>query len=104
MSQPYMVVNIGSGVSFLKVRPLSQMGPTEDGSAGNFPRFERCGGTAMGGATFWGMARLITDVRCGSLLCVPPLLLTWLPLACRRRRLRKRWIYAELATQSGSIS
>ena len=63
LSQPYMVVNIGSGVSFLKVRPLhfSQMGPTDDGSAGTFPRFERCGGTAMGGATFWGMARLITD-------------------------------------------
>lgn len=59
--QPYMVVNIGSGVSILKVRPLSQMGPTDDGSAGTFPRFERCGGTAMGGATFWGMARLITD-------------------------------------------
>lgn len=61
LTQPYMVVNIGSGVSFLKVRPLSQMGPTDDGSAGSFPRFERCGGTAMGGATFWGMARLITD-------------------------------------------
>lgn len=61
LCQPYMVVNIGSGVSFLKVRPLSQMGPTDDGSAGTFPRFERCGGTAMGGATFWGMARLITD-------------------------------------------
>jgi pantothenate kinase len=55
LSQPYMVVNIGSGVSFLKVRPLSSM----DG--GSFPRFERCGGTAIGGATFWGMARLMTD-------------------------------------------
>ena len=46
LSHPYMVVNIGSGVSFLKVRPLCSM----DG--GSFPRFERCGGTAIGGATF----------------------------------------------------
>ena len=45
--QPFMVVNIGSGTSMLKVHP--------DGS------FESVGGTSMGGGTFWGLCRLITS-------------------------------------------
>jgi len=43
--KPYFVVNIGSGVSMLKV--------TKD-------KFERVGGTALGGATFLGLCRLLT--------------------------------------------
>eukprot|EP00658_Telonema_sp_P-2_P084208 TRINITY_DN9287_c0_g1_i3.p1 TRINITY_DN9287_c0_g1~~TRINITY_DN9287_c0_g1_i3.p1 ORF type:complete len:314 (+),score=86.60 TRINITY_DN9287_c0_g1_i3:64-1005(+) len=46
-TKPCLLVNIGSGVSILKVHP--------DGS------FERVGGTSMGGATFWGLCRLITS-------------------------------------------
>lgn len=46
---PYLLVNIGSGVSFVKV----------DGEGS----FERVSGTNLGGGTFWGLCRLLTRVR-----------------------------------------
>jgi pantothenate kinase len=46
---PYLLVNIGSGVSMIKV----------DGPG----RFERVSGTNLGGGTFWGLCRLLTRVR-----------------------------------------
>ena len=48
LSQPYLVVNIGSGGSFLKVRPVAVA--ATDSSGGGGSRFERCGGTALGEA------------------------------------------------------
>ena len=45
---PYLLVNIGSGVSIIKV--------DTDG-------FERVGGTNIGGGTFWGLCRLLTGMR-----------------------------------------
>ena len=48
--EPYLLVNIGSGVSMLKVA----------GDGG----FERVSGSSMGGGTFWGLCRLLT--RCSS--------------------------------------
>lgn len=46
ISYPYLVVNIGSGVSILKVS-----GPHT---------FERVGGTSLGGGTFYGLCRALT--------------------------------------------
>jgi len=46
---PYLLVNIGSGVSMIKV----------DGPA----RFQRIGGTSLGGGTFWGLLSLLTGSR-----------------------------------------
>ncbi|EEP75563.1 hypothetical protein UREG_00409 [Uncinocarpus reesii 1704] len=46
---PYLLVNIGSGVSMVKVS-----GPR---------RFERVGGTSLGGGTFWGLMSLLTGAR-----------------------------------------
>jgi pantothenate kinase len=46
-SFPYLVVNIGSGVSILKV--------TGPGKA------ERVSGTSLGGGTYWGLCRLLTS-------------------------------------------
>ena len=46
ISYPYLVVNIGSGVSILKVT-----GPSS---------FERVGGTSLGGGTFYGLCRALT--------------------------------------------
>ncbi|KAK4136996.1 fumble [Trichocladium antarcticum] len=46
---PYLLVNIGSGVSFLKVS-----GPRE---------YQRVGGTSLGGGTFWGLLSLLTGAR-----------------------------------------
>ncbi|XP_076656688.1 4'-phosphopantetheine phosphatase [Halictus rubicundus] len=43
---PYMLVNIGSGVSIMKVESDKV--------------FERVGGTATGGGTFWGLGSLLT--------------------------------------------
>lgn len=43
---PYLLVNIGSGVSMIKVS-----GPKE---------FQRVGGTHLGGGTFWGIMSLLT--------------------------------------------
>ena len=43
---PYLLVNIGSGVSFLKVD--------------NHNQYERVSGTSLGGGTFWGLGRLLT--------------------------------------------
>ncbi|GAP90201.1 putative pantothenate kinase [Rosellinia necatrix] len=43
---PYMLVNIGSGVSILKVS-----GPR---------KYERVGGTSLGGGTLWGLLSLLT--------------------------------------------
>lgn len=45
---PYLLVNIGSGVSIIKV--------DRDG-------FERVGGTNIGGGTFWGLCRLLTGLK-----------------------------------------
>ncbi|KAL7637380.1 UNVERIFIED_CONTAM: hypothetical protein RMT77_012108 [Armadillidium vulgare] len=46
---PYLLVNIGSGVSILKVE-------SED-------KYERIGGTSMGGGTFWGLGCLLTKAK-----------------------------------------
>ncbi|KAJ1901638.1 hypothetical protein LPJ81_003721, partial [Coemansia sp. IMI 209127] len=46
---PYMLVNIGSGVSIIKV--------TGEGT------FERISGTSLGGGTLWGLLHLLTGVR-----------------------------------------
>jgi pantothenate kinase len=46
---PYLLVNIGSGVSMVKV----------DGNG----QFERVSGTNLGGGTFWGLCRLLTGVK-----------------------------------------
>ncbi|GAM90946.1 hypothetical protein ANO11243_089930 [Dothideomycetidae sp. 11243] len=46
---PYLLVNIGSGVSMIKV----------DGPA----RFQRIGGTSLGGGTLWGLLSLLTGAR-----------------------------------------
>ncbi|KAF8470233.1 fumble-domain-containing protein [Kalaharituber pfeilii] len=44
---PYLLVNIGSGVSMIKVS-----GPQQ---------FERIGGSSLGGGTLWGLLSLLTD-------------------------------------------
>ncbi|XP_036316873.1 4'-phosphopantetheine phosphatase isoform X2 [Pipistrellus kuhlii] len=46
---PYLLVNIGSGVSIVKVE-------TED-------RFEWIGGSSIGGGTFWGLGALLTRTQ-----------------------------------------
>ncbi|KAI5287018.1 hypothetical protein KEM54_006307 [Ascosphaera aggregata] len=46
---PYLLVNIGSGVSMVKVT-----GPRQ---------FTRVGGTSLGGGTFWGICSLLTGVK-----------------------------------------
>jgi type II pantothenate kinase len=46
---PYLLVNIGSGVSMIKVS-----GPKQ---------YERVGGTHLGGGTFWGLMSLLTGSR-----------------------------------------
>ena len=46
---PYLLVNIGSGVSMIKVS-----GPRQ---------FERIGGTSLGGGTLWGLLSLLTGAE-----------------------------------------
>ncbi|KAM9521554.1 4'-phosphopantetheine phosphatase isoform 2-T2 [Guaruba guarouba] len=46
---PYLLVNIGSGVSIVKVE-------TED-------KFEWIGGSSIGGGTFWGLGALLTKTK-----------------------------------------
>ena len=46
---PYLLVNIGSGVSMIKVS-----GPR---------KYERIGGTSLGGGTLWGLLSLLTGAR-----------------------------------------
>lgn len=46
---PYLLVNIGSGVSMIKV----------DGDG----KFERVSGTNVGGGTFWGLGKLLTKCK-----------------------------------------
>ncbi|KAM3824396.1 4'-phosphopantetheine phosphatase isoform 2-T2 [Vipera latastei] len=46
---PYLLVNIGSGVSIMKVE-------TED-------KFEWIGGSSIGGGTFWGLGALLTKTK-----------------------------------------
>ena len=46
---PYLLVNIGSGVSMVKVS-----GPKQ---------YDRVGGTSLGGGTFWGLLSLLTGAR-----------------------------------------
>lgn len=48
---PYLLVNIGSGVSMIKVT-----GPGPNG-------FERIGGSSLGGGTLWGLLSLMTDAK-----------------------------------------
>lgn len=48
---PYLLVNIGSGVSMIKVT-----GPGPNG-------FERIGGSSLGGGTLWGLLLLLTDAE-----------------------------------------
>lgn len=44
---PYLLVNIGSGVSIVKVT--------------GHDKFERVSGSSLGGGTFWGLARMLLD-------------------------------------------
>ena len=46
---PYLLVNIGSGVSMIKVSGSEQ--------------YDRIGGTSLGGGTLWGLLSLITGAR-----------------------------------------
>uniref|UniRef100_A0A8C1RUI3 4'-phosphopantetheine phosphatase n=1 Tax=Cyprinus carpio TaxID=7962 RepID=A0A8C1RUI3_CYPCA len=46
---PYLLINIGSGVSIVKVE-------AED-------KFERIGGSSIGGGTFWGLGALLTKTK-----------------------------------------
>ena len=46
---PYLLVNIGSGVSMVKVSGSKQ--------------YERIGGTSLGGGTFWGLSSLLTGAE-----------------------------------------
>lgn len=46
---PYLLVNIGSGVSMIKVSGPSQ--------------YQRIGGTSLGGGTLWGLLSLLTGAR-----------------------------------------
>ncbi|XP_048588181.1 4'-phosphopantetheine phosphatase-like isoform X2 [Nematostella vectensis] len=46
---PYLLVNIGSGVSIVKVDAKD--------------KFERIGGTSTGGGTFWGLGSLLTSAK-----------------------------------------
>lgn len=46
---PYLIVTIGTGVSILRV----------DGRR----KFERISGSSIGGGTYWGLCRLLTDVQ-----------------------------------------
>ncbi len=46
---PYLLVTIGSGVSILKVESDT--------------KFDRIGGTATGGGTFWGLGKLLTGAE-----------------------------------------
>lgn len=46
---PYLLVNIGSGVSIVKV----------DGEG----QYERVSGSSVGGGTFWGLCRLLTGLH-----------------------------------------
>lgn len=46
---PYLLVNIGSGVSMIKVS-----GPRQ---------YERIGGTSLGGGTLWGLLSMLTGAR-----------------------------------------
>lgn len=48
---PYLLVNIGSGVSMIKVTGLGPAG------------FERIGGSSLGGGTLWGLLLLLTDAK-----------------------------------------
>ncbi|KAI3404252.2 hypothetical protein KGF56_003013 [Candida oxycetoniae] len=48
---PYLLVNIGSGVSMIKV-----VKPGPEG-------FERIGGSSLGGGTLWGLLSLLTDAK-----------------------------------------
>mgnify|MGYP002785158320 CR=1 FL=1 len=48
---PYLLVNIGSGVSMVRV---TGPGPTQ---------YERVSGSSIGGGTFWGLCRLLTQTR-----------------------------------------
>lgn len=48
---PYLLVNIGSGVSMIKV-----VGPGPKGH-------ERIGGSSLGGGTLWGLLSLLTDAK-----------------------------------------
>ena len=53
---PYLLVTIGSGVSILMVESES--------------KFERIGGTATGGGTFWGLGRLLTGATVSDFLLI----------------------------------
>uniref|UniRef100_A0A4W3H0I1 4'-phosphopantetheine phosphatase n=1 Tax=Callorhinchus milii TaxID=7868 RepID=A0A4W3H0I1_CALMI len=46
---PYLLVNIGSGVSIVRVESEDQ--------------FERIGGSSIGGGTFWGLGALLTKTK-----------------------------------------
>lgn len=46
---PYLLVNIGSGVSILKVESENQ--------------FKRVGGSCLGGGTYWGLCRLLLGAK-----------------------------------------
>ena len=49
---PYLLVNVGSGVSYLEVRGCFE--------------FERVSGSALGGATYWGLCKVRLNLDCMS--------------------------------------
>ena len=60
---PFLLVNIGSGVSVLRVDGLRPPAVVESGTVTSFSSqvvYTRVGGTACGGATFLGLAKLLT--------------------------------------------
>lgn len=52
---PFLLVNIGSGVSIIEVK--------------DYYDFERVSGSALGGATYWGLCKVRCDLSGNSLLC-----------------------------------
>ncbi|KAK4971219.1 hypothetical protein LTR28_013430, partial [Elasticomyces elasticus] len=55
---PYLLVNIGSGVSMIKVSAPST--DPKPGVRPGTPNYQRIGGTSLGGGTFWGLLSLLT--------------------------------------------
>ncbi|KAK4981938.1 hypothetical protein LTR66_009591 [Elasticomyces elasticus] len=55
---PYLLVNIGSGVSMIKVSAPSTN--PKPGVRPGTPNYQRIGGTSLGGGTFWGLLSLLT--------------------------------------------
>lgn len=67
---PILLVNIGSGISFIKIEPQPQQKPGGDDVLQNIAaairpklQFERVGGSSIGGATFFGLSKALCNVE-----------------------------------------